>query len=84
MGQIVALAEAVKPCCHTVGVHGLTVILREYKTIALIVCAQLENLFSLPRLILPEKLHRLSGQSDKALAALGLGAAFVYAFIRRV
>lgn len=67
MGQMVALAELVQPIGHAVWVHGLSVVLREYETLVLVILAQPHPLFILPCPVLPQKLHCLRWEGDKPL-----------------
>lgn len=48
MGETMVLTELVKPIRYAFRVHGLSVILRKRKTVALIVFTELYNLLRLP------------------------------------
>lgn len=75
--QTVPLGEFLHPACHAVGVHGLTVILAEHKTVVNVVVAELQPLLCLVALPLPEKLHSLNWQTDPADRSLGLGCVLI-------
>ena len=84
MRQTATPAEAVKPCCHAVRVHGSAVILREYKTLSAVILAETQYLSALPCSVLLKHLHSLLRQRYIALAACGFRGALINSAIRRV
>ena len=84
MRQTATPAEAVKPCCHAVRVHGSAVILREHKTLSAVILAETQYLAALPCPVLPQKLHRLDRQRNITLRPLGFGRVLIDAAIGRI
>ena len=52
--KIVFLAEFRQPVCHAVRVHGLSVILREYEALIVVVFTKAQPFGVLPHLILTQ------------------------------
>ena len=82
--KTVPLREAVKPCCHTVGMHGGTVILREEKTVIQILIFQF--LFFTILLLFPcaQQCHCLSWECNPSDRRLCFGGILIDSDIGRI
>ena len=67
VGEAVAFAEPVQPCGRAVRVHGLAVVLGEYKALVLVVLPQAKPFLILPCPIFAKEFHGLEREGDKAV-----------------
>ena len=65
--QAAALTEFAHPSCHTIRMHGASVVLCEYEALIVVVFSEPQPLIALPRFVLLQKLHRFCRKRDKAL-----------------
>ena len=62
VGEAVTLAELGKPTCYAIRVQGLSIIPSKQKALILVVFAQPQPFFALPRPVFFEKAHCFSGE----------------------
>ena len=67
VGEAVAFAEPVQPCGRAVRVHGLAVVLGEYKALVLVVLPQAKPFLILPCPVFAKEFHGLEREGDKAV-----------------